>query len=309
MLLNLLRSDGYFTVNKALARNIGLNAAIIYAELISKYIFYENQGLLSEDGWFYCTIEDLEEATTLSRHIQEKEIRRLEKFGLIKKQTKGLPAKRYFYIVQDEKLIMKYIKSPGKPHGYQIVKNQQTGSPQINKQDGQKSTNKIPENQQEELRIRIKNKNKELEYSQSVCQSIIDRCSNIENLGEGENEKLTEVNWYTKDIKDTEKLKETKKTDGQTDSIENIVENFVNKYGLEVVKRSLAKIRNVEQKTGKTVGKKGFVKYLEKVCEEQTEILRTIGNEIYKYSENRGSDRRIGENVYGKIRDLDYLVE
>lgn len=109
-----------------------------------------------------------------------------------------------------------------------------------------------------------------------------------------------------------EKPRETKTTDGQTEDnnfIEDIVNGVVEKYGHEVVKRSLAKIRDIEGKTGKTIGKKGFKKYLEKVCEEQAEILKTIGNRHCEYSDNASKHKRSVKNVFEKKRDLNYLVE
>lgn len=105
VLLNLLRADGSLIINKHLANKIGLHAAIIYSELISKYLYFEKIGNLVDQKWFYNTIKNLEKDTTLTQYQQKKAIKELEKIELITTQLKGIPAKRYFRIEQNEELI------------------------------------------------------------------------------------------------------------------------------------------------------------------------------------------------------------
>ena len=96
--IQLLASNGFITVNKHLARTLGLDEAVIFGELCSKYDYREARGELDEDGYFYCTVEDLEENTSLNDHKQRKAINSLVKIGLIEQVTKGLPCKRFFRI-------------------------------------------------------------------------------------------------------------------------------------------------------------------------------------------------------------------
>lgn len=103
-ILNLLRSDGSIIINKELARKIGINATIIYSELISKYLYYYNKGTLI-DGYFYCTIENLENDTTLTKYQQSQSIKILKQLNLIDVKYKGLPKIRYFKIIENEKMI------------------------------------------------------------------------------------------------------------------------------------------------------------------------------------------------------------
>ena len=96
--LDLIKSKGYIVVSKELAKEIGLNETIILAELISQYQYFKDKGELDEQGYFYCTIDKMENNTTLDREKQDKAIKNLINRNLIKKERKGLPAKRYFKI-------------------------------------------------------------------------------------------------------------------------------------------------------------------------------------------------------------------
>ena len=125
-ILQLLRADGSIVVNKALAKNIGLNEAIIYSELVSLFLYWDSKDKLinipleknkktgevvySKEKFFFCTVENLEENTTLSRKVQNKAIEKLEKLGLIIKINKKLDGQgsqtRYFTINTDVDLIL-----------------------------------------------------------------------------------------------------------------------------------------------------------------------------------------------------------
>lgn len=103
--IQLLASNGFITVNKHLARTLGLDEAVIFGELCSKYDYRETRGELDENGFFYCTVEDLEENTALGEHRQRKAINNLVKIGLVEQVTKGLPRKRFFRI--NENVVLK----------------------------------------------------------------------------------------------------------------------------------------------------------------------------------------------------------
>lgn len=157
LLIDLLRSDGSIIVNKRLIHGIGVRPAVIYSELLSKYTYFKNKKWLTEEGYFFCTIEDLEFSTGLNRHSQDKSIKVLVEKGLIDKKVKGLPAKRYFKINTDSKLMESVLKegehkmkpkkgvepldSPDcESSTNKIVKDSQNSSQEINKQDSERFT-------------------------------------------------------------------------------------------------------------------------------------------------------------------------
>lgn len=82
-----------------------------------------------EDDYFFNTIENIEEDTTLSRYQQDRAINKLVKLGLIEYQVKGMPARRYFKINYDdtiEKLLCKKLTN-------YFVRNSQTTLQQTDK--------------------------------------------------------------------------------------------------------------------------------------------------------------------------------
>lgn len=128
-ILDLLRSDGSIVVNKRLAKEIGLNEAIIYSELVSLHKYWEDRGELTEDGWFFCTIENLEENTTIKKDTQNRAISKLEKkLGLIETKRMGLPAKRYFRITNKifEMIIENKISQNAKTDGINVSEDKNT---------------------------------------------------------------------------------------------------------------------------------------------------------------------------------------
>lgn len=111
-ILDLLRSDGSIVVNKSLAHRIGLNETIVLSELISLFLYYRGKDCLDDEGYFYCTVNTLEEHTTLQKDAQNRAIVKLADLGLIHSVKKGLPAKRHITI--DEAAIAAFILSADK---------------------------------------------------------------------------------------------------------------------------------------------------------------------------------------------------
>uniref|UniRef100_A0A6H1ZM95 Uncharacterized protein n=1 Tax=viral metagenome TaxID=1070528 RepID=A0A6H1ZM95_9ZZZZ len=101
--INLLRTDENIVINKKLAHKIGIDAAVLYSELLGRYESFRQRGTLRSDEYFYNTITDIQEAITLTAYQQRKAIKTLETCGLILSKVCGLPAKRYFKILTDER--------------------------------------------------------------------------------------------------------------------------------------------------------------------------------------------------------------
>lgn len=108
-LLQLINPDNTMSVNRPLAHAIGMAEAVIFSTLISKYTYYRDNNK-SFDGWFYSTIEDLQESTTYSRKIQSTAINKLVEYGLIECKLMGMPAKRYFRLISDTDKLEKLLE-------------------------------------------------------------------------------------------------------------------------------------------------------------------------------------------------------
>lgn len=110
VIYELLRSDGSIVINKNLIRSIGLKEAVLYCELLSRYFYFKDKDRLQKDNSFYNTVEDLQDGTGLTKKQQTPTINRLKELGLIDMVVKGMPATRYFYIIDNEDILSKYIK-------------------------------------------------------------------------------------------------------------------------------------------------------------------------------------------------------
>lgn len=111
-LFELLRADGSIVVNKKLAHAIGLDAAVMYSELLSKHYYFEARQMLDETGAFFNTVEDMNDDTTLNSRSQRLAINTLTECGLIEYEVKGMPRKRFFRIVFDESLLRQLLGKP-----------------------------------------------------------------------------------------------------------------------------------------------------------------------------------------------------
>ena len=103
----LLSSSAFLVFNKELARQIGLKETVLLADLISKEEYFLNNGMT--DGWFFNTEANIQEDTTLTPFQQRKCIKNLKNNNIIEVKRKGIPAKQYFKI--NEQQVIKFINN------------------------------------------------------------------------------------------------------------------------------------------------------------------------------------------------------
>ena len=99
---HLLSSTAFIVLNKELARQVGLKEAVLLADLISKEEYFIANGMT--DGWFFNTEANIEKDTTLNSYHQRKCIKVLKDKELIEVKRKGIPAKQYFKINEQQVL-------------------------------------------------------------------------------------------------------------------------------------------------------------------------------------------------------------
>ena len=100
-ILQQLNPDNTVSFNRPLAHSMGLCAALVYSALISKQEYYSAHGMLDSEGFFYSTVDDLQESTTLSKRRQSAAIKQLAEAGLIECKRCGMPARRYFRVTDE----------------------------------------------------------------------------------------------------------------------------------------------------------------------------------------------------------------
>lgn len=106
--------DNFNMYNKTLARNLGLNEAVIIGLLRVKFKqYYTNSTLKYFDGnlqkpYFYCTREHIEKETGLKEYAQRSAMKTLVDAGILEIRKEGLPAKNYYYI--DAQALLDYME-------------------------------------------------------------------------------------------------------------------------------------------------------------------------------------------------------
>ena len=151
----LLMSSSYYTLNKQIVKELGIESAFLLTILIEA-----SDGLSDNEGWFYQTIEKIGELTGLGRHKQDKIIKELIDLKILEQKNKGVPCKRYF------KVNYEMIENL-------VFQNQQSSLSFSDKLDCQKKTNYSAENSQTSLSENgnnkeyiINNLNKELNHKE-----------------------------------------------------------------------------------------------------------------------------------------------
>lgn len=110
-IIELLNPNNTISAHRMLAHSMGMTETIIYTALIAKQTYYNSKGMLMEGGWFYSTINDLWESTTFGIKAQRTAISHLIAHGLIECETKGMPAKRYFRVLENTDKVMELIEA------------------------------------------------------------------------------------------------------------------------------------------------------------------------------------------------------
>ena len=101
-LLTQFASNNYGLYNKTLAKKIGLHESIFLGEIISEYDYWNRMHSLTDDGYFYSTVENVMESTTLSDYQQRSIIKHLVELKILDVKVAGMPAKRYFRINEEQ---------------------------------------------------------------------------------------------------------------------------------------------------------------------------------------------------------------
>jgi len=118
---HLLSSSAFLVVNKTLAKNIGLKETILLADLISKEEYFINNGMT--DGWFFNTEANIQKDTTLTPYQQRNALKSLKNNQIIETIRKGIPAKQFFKI--NEEQVIKFLKNKSATNLTTINKNKE----------------------------------------------------------------------------------------------------------------------------------------------------------------------------------------
>ncbi len=101
-ILQHLSTENFITVNRTIAKLVGLEAAVIIGELASEQLYWAERDGLDEEGYFYSTVENLEKRTFLNAHSQRQALGILQEYGFVSVVKKGMPARRFLRINEEE---------------------------------------------------------------------------------------------------------------------------------------------------------------------------------------------------------------
>lgn len=183
-IFKLLNPDNTVNFNRPLVHALGTNEAIIYSALIAKQAYYERREMLDGEGWFYSTVNDLEESTALTKRQQRCSVKVLVAAGLVESEKRGMPARRCFRVVKDVDLLKSYLaKGIEKmfklnPIAQKSDENVSTSgdkpAPQVGIKTPDKSEQNVP------YTYNLNNKSKIINPNPSILQTadVIDRIDN-----------------------------------------------------------------------------------------------------------------------------------
>ena len=164
----LLMSSNYYTLNKQIVKALGIEPAFLLTILIEA-----SDGLADDEGWFYQTIETLEELTGLSRHKQNKIIQDLIETNILIQENRGTPCRRFFKISFQE------IENL-------VFKKTETSLLKIDKLDCKKFTNySVKSSQTSLLKIsnnkehNINNLNKEINHKENKSYELDEKLKTV----------------------------------------------------------------------------------------------------------------------------------
>lgn len=99
--IELFSVHGFIPVSKILFARYDLECAVLLSELANEYVYHKSKNTLTDDGYFYSTIPNVEQNTNLSGDRQRRCIAILEEDGVISCKRQGLPARRFIKINEE----------------------------------------------------------------------------------------------------------------------------------------------------------------------------------------------------------------
>lgn len=97
-LLKLLANNNYIIVNRDLVKEIGLDETILLAELCSEQNYWSSHDKLGKDGYFFSTVENIEEQIGFKKKKQLTLLTKLKTLNLVEVKYHDIPRKRYIRI-------------------------------------------------------------------------------------------------------------------------------------------------------------------------------------------------------------------
>jgi len=96
-----LSKNAHLSINKKSIQILGLNAAALLADLISRDEYWDLKGKANDDDYFFCEQRIIKAEIGINEHEQRKAVKKLTDLGIIETERKGIPPRIWFRIIYD----------------------------------------------------------------------------------------------------------------------------------------------------------------------------------------------------------------
>ena len=97
-LLKIISNDNYLLLNRDLIRELGLDETVLLCELCHEQQYWQDKNSLQKDGFFYSTVENIENQIGIKKKKQLTIINKLKALNLIEVKYHDMPKKRYIKV-------------------------------------------------------------------------------------------------------------------------------------------------------------------------------------------------------------------
>lgn len=94
-------SNAFWRLSWAATQKLGLEPAVLLADIIKHAWYFSENNLITEYGFFYKTAEQIEADTTIKCSRQRKAFKTLKDNDLIEIKLHGMPGRRYYKLVPE----------------------------------------------------------------------------------------------------------------------------------------------------------------------------------------------------------------
>lgn len=266
----LLMSSNYYTLNKQIVKALGIEPAFLLTILIEA-----SDGLADDEGWFYQTIETLEEFTGLSRHKQNKIIQDLIETNILIQENRGTPCRRFFKISFQE------IENL-------VFKKTETSLLKIDKLDCKKITNySVKSSQTSLLKIsnnkehNINNLNKEINHKEHKSYELDEKLKTVKQ-------------WFMENEINFSKKHEVK--------VLELLENNSLEFILKIFQEQLDILKN--KSDVKSIAAVFSTHLFKGTCEVNSQELEKKENEHQKIKEDERKECEKNDNILNVFFEL-----
>lgn len=140
----ILGQHAHWNINKRLAKKVGIEAALLLSDLISKREYFIINKDISITDWFFNTAENIEMDTLLTPHKQREAIKLLIEHNFLEVKLMGIPAKNHFKV--NDIQLLKFLTTRSEEIKQQEVKIFDTNNNKEEEQSNFNNSNNKPEN-------------------------------------------------------------------------------------------------------------------------------------------------------------------